>query len=713
MTHASSLESRVRAALRPGGVLARVWPGYEERHAQVELARDVARTLTQGGVLVAEAPTGVGKSVAYLLPAVLHALESGERVVVATCTKSLQDQLFERDLPALLGALGVSLSVARLKGKQNYLCPRALDLAEGTGEEERETLEALRAWAATDTAGDLDRFDPPDAEAFRRVRARVATDPSACSAAVCRRGRECFWSRARRAAAEARLTIVNHALLARAAEAEGLLPEFDVLIVDEAHRLEGVLSSQLERGVSRHRFEELLRLTGTGKAGRRAKGEASGGLLGRVRALALPLLGGDPSRERLFADLGSLGARADEARDDVTRLFAGLASPATDGETRGPYGARKRYRSQLELMGRDLEPLDIALEHCRSFASVLRRASGACFAADAGTAGEELSAELENVALRWDALHGDLADLTDPVDPEWVFWRTQAPGAKGAELRGAPVSVGLWARTQLLSKARAVVLTSATMSAGGDFGWAAERLGLGESSGLPYETASYPSPFPLERQMRVAVYDGGPDEAAAVAEVVAALSLATGRNALVLFTAHERLRKARALLAGLLPAGRPLFAQDIDGPAGLLVDRFRAARGAVLLGVQSLWEGVDFPGESLELLVVAKLPFSVPDDPLVEARAERLRERGQDPFRADSVPEAVVRFRQGVGRLIRRSDDRGVLVVCDPRLAKASYRGPFRAALPVEPTVWRDATELAADAARFLAEVGIVATEDP
>lgn len=703
-----ALESRVVSALLPGGTLARAWPGYEERGSQVELARDVARTLGRGGVLMAEAPTGVGKSLAYLLPAVLHALESGERVVVATCTKSLQDQLYERDLPALLAALGERLPIARLKGKQNYLCPRALDL-EGGGEEERETLEALRAWAAGEAEGDLDRFEPPDPEAFRRLRARVATDPSACTAAVCRRGRECFWARARRAAAEARLVVVNHALLARAADSEGLMPEAEVLVVDEAHRLEGVLSSQLERGVSRHRFEELLRLTGAPRPARRGRSDAAGGLLARVRAMALPVLPGDPARERLFADLESLGRRADEVRGDAERFFAALAP---EGGPAGPYGRRARYRSQRELLGREIEPLDVALEHCRTFATVLRRAAGACLAADAGSAGEELSAEAENVALRWDELHADLASLAEAIDPDWVYWRSLAPGSRGAELRGVPVSVGDFARRQLLARARAVVLTSATLSSGGDFEWAADRLGLGEERGLPYASASYPSPFPLERNMRVAVYDGGPDEAAAVSDVVAALAAATPRNVLVLFTAHERLRRVRTRLAGLLEPGRLLLAQDVDGPAGLLVDRFRAARGAVLLGVQSLWEGVDFPGEALELLVVAKLPFSVPDDPLVEARAERLRERGLEPFRADAVPEAVMRFRQGVGRLIRRSDDRGVLVVCDPRLATASYRGPFLAALPSEPGRWRDATELAAEAARFLAEVGIGAGED-
>jgi DNA polymerase-3 subunit epsilon/ATP-dependent DNA helicase DinG len=704
-----ALAPRVVSALRAGGLLAARWPGFEERHAQVEMARDVAAALERGGTLMAEAPTGVGKSVAYLLPAVLHAHEQERRVVVATCTRSLQDQLFERDLPALLDALGVSLPVARLKGKQNYLCPRALELAD-PAEGEEETLEALRAWAAEDPAGDLDRFDPPDAEAYRRLRPRVATDPSACNGATCRRGRECFWARARRAAGEARLTVVNHALLARAAEAEGLLPEYDVLIIDEAHRLEGVLSSQLERGVSRHRFDELLRLTGSARTGRRRGADAAGGLLARARGVALPLLAGAEARDRLVEDLERLGGRADAVRSDVERLFARFTD-AQDG-ARGPYGVRRRYRNQRELLGRELDELEVVLEHGRTYATTLRRCAGAVIAAGTGRSGEDIAGELEMVAARWDRLGADLTELCDATDPDWVYWRTQSPNARAAELRGAPVSVGAYARDTLLARARTSVLTSATLSSAGDFSWAAERLGLSSDAGVACETASYESPFPLREQMRVHVLDGGPDEAATVAAVVAELASRTTRNALVLFTAHERLRRARTRLAGLLPPERLLLAQDVDGTTGVLVDRFRAARGAVLLGVASLWEGVDFPGETLELLVVAKLPFSVPDEPLVEARAERLRERGLDAFRADALPEAVVRFRQGVGRLIRRSDDRGVLVVCDPRLASASYRSPFLAALPVQPQLWRDARGLAEAAARFLDESPVRERQD-
>jgi Rad3-related DNA helicase len=740
-----SLAGRVERAFLPGGALARAWPHWEERPGQRAFAIEVAHTIERGGVLLAEAPTGVGKSLAYLLPAVLHAVGapgqegSDERVVVATCTRSLQDQLYERDVPALLAALGIELSFAVLKGKQNYLCPRALEL-ESPGEEgeegeddgdtfaallepprsrrhepkasvsnvDHEMLESLREWAARDPSGDLDRFDAFDGDAFGRLRARVATDPAACTAATCRRGRECFWLRARRRAAEARLLIVNHALLARAAGADGLLPPYDVLIVDEAHRLEGVLSSQLERGASRHRIEELLRLTGTYTGGRRGTG-----LLARVRSFALPLLAGGAARERLVSELERLDARAEAARTDADALFARLAVATPSAA--GGYARRVRHHDMEGLLGRDLQPLEVVLEHARTFADVLRRAAtGVQLASDSAELKTELVGELETVSARWTGVHDDLAALADAGDRDWAYWRSQGMQSRIAELHGAPVWVGEHSRRLVAAGPRASVLTSATLSAGGDFTWSADRLGLGEEYGAPYTSLTVPSPFPLAQQMRayVLAHGGERDEAESIAITVAELSRIARRNTLVLFTAHERMRRAHARLRSLLPPGLPLLAQDRDGTAGRLAERFRGERGAVLLGVQSLWEGVDFPGEALEVLVVARLPFSVPDDPVVEARGERLRERGLEPFRHDSVPEAVMRFRQGVGRLIRRATDRGVLVVCDARLARASYRGPFLAALPVEPTLWNDPRGLAAEAGAFLGSMDAARMEE-
>ncbi len=696
-----SLVREVERLLAPGGRLSQRWPRYEERAAQGRLAADIARVVEQGGVLLAEAPTGVGKSLSYLLPAVLHAQAGERRVVVATCTRSLQDQLFERDLPALLEALDLRLSCARLKGKQNYLCPRALQQAGGRGLEEDETLDELRRWAAADEEGDLDRFPASDPEAMRRLRGRLGADPHACTMLTCRKGRECYWVRARRAAAQARVVVVNHALLAISGEVEGLLPDFDVLVVDEAHRLESVLLGQLEVGVSRNRIEEVLRLVGTGRRRGGVAAASAGspaGLIARVRGFALPLFGaekGGSGAER--EELDALGKRVTQAREDADRFFAAIEPR---GERHEVYGARERYRSALELLGRDLEPLESILSHCNRFARSLHLLAEDLDALHAGETADDLVGELEQAGGRFAQLGVDVGHLSEATHRDWVYWRSS--GGRGVELHGAPVSVGDHARRLVIGRARAAFLTSATISTGGDFGFLAERLGLGESRGLPYETASYPSPFPLATQMRVFVYEGTGGEAEVVSEVVAELARATGRNQLVLFTAHERLRRARERLLSSLGAGGTLLAQEWDGPASLLAERFRLERGAVLLGVQSLWEGVDFPGEALEILVVAKLPFSVPDEPLVEARGERLREQGLDPFQHDAVPEAVLRFRQGVGRLIRRSDDRGVLVVCDPRLVTASYRRPFLDSLPVAPERTRDVRALAAGAARFL-----------
>lgn len=690
-----SLAARIQRLFGPGGALPARWPKYERRDEQVALAVHIARAIENGDVLVAEAPTGVGKSLAYLVPAVLTALERERRVVVATCTKSLQDQLVERDIPALLEALDITLPVQRLKGKQNYLCPRALDLEAAPLADESDLLDALRRWAASDTDGDLDRFPAADAEGFRRLRARVATDAASCTAATCRRGRECFWVRARREAQEARLVVVNHALLALAGESDSLLSDFDTLIVDEAHRLEGVLLSQLERGVSRHRFEELLRLVGTGRGVAR-RGEASAGLIHGLRAIGA-------ARAASTAPLERLAERVGEARADAARFFEQLRHEGADG----PYASRRRYRNVTELVGGELGPLEALLVHCREFARQLHTLGAEL--SGGGKSAVELSAECDQVAARFDALGADLEHLTGGAGPEWVTWSTS--GGRGVELHGVPVSAGDTARRLLTSRSRATILTSATLSVGGRFDFSAGRLGLGEEWRAPYESFATASPFPLARQMRAYVFDSGLAEAEAVAAVVTALAPA-GRNQLVLFTAHERLRRARErLIADPLTAGA-LLAQEWDGPAGQLSERFRARRGAILLGVQSLWEGVDFPGEALEIVVVAKLPFSVPDDPLVEARSERLRARGEEPFTADAVPEAVLRFRQGIGRLIRRADDRGVVVICDPRLATASYRGAFLDALPVPVQVSRDARALAEDAVQFMSEP-MVLKEEP
>ena len=482
-----SLVRRTEEFFAPGGRLATRWPAYEARASQRELAADVARVFENGGVLLAEAPTGIGKSLAYLLPAVLTAIETERRVVVATATKSLQDQLFERDLPVLLETLGVRVPCARLKGKQNYLCPRALEDADASAPEERATLEEVRAWAAEDPAGDLDRFPASDAEAFRRLCGRVAADADGCRMATCGRARECFWVRARRRAGEAKLVIVNHALLALGGDADGPLPPFDLLVVDEAHRLEGVLLGQLERGASRHRFEEALRLIG---AGRRRGGApaGAGGLAARMSGLMLPLFD-DVRREEIAAEVSAMVARVGQARDDVEGFFAAVEPR---GKRTGLYGVRERFRSAADLLGGDLDPLETLLSHCTHFARMLARWSyhAADPVGERMRSADDLANDLERAAGLWSALGADLEHLTEASRRDWVYWRTAASSgaeseraARGVELHGCPVTVGDVARRLLKDRSTAAVLTSATLSAASDFAFSAARLGLGEKIG--------------------------------------------------------------------------------------------------------------------------------------------------------------------------------------------------------------------------------------
>ena len=311
-------------------------------------------------------------------------------------------------------------------------------------------LDHLRAWGSQDPEGDLDRFPAADPEAFRRLRGRVGADATACTAVTCRRGRECFWVRARRNAAQAPLVVVNHALLALSGEVEGLLPDADVLVVDEAHRLEGVLLQQLERAVSKNRFEETLRLTGAGARGARG----SGGLLARAASYALPLVDGRERAADAHQALERVSRTVTECREDVARLFEALA-PESSGHP--VYGARARYRSAVDLFGPHLEPLEAVLAHCSSLARGLHRFADDLAVPNAGNAALELSAELEQVSGRWAALGSDLSDLGQAERPDWVYWRSAS--GRGVELHGAPVAVGAHARRLVFSRARATVLT--------------------------------------------------------------------------------------------------------------------------------------------------------------------------------------------------------------------------------------------------------------
>lgn len=663
-------EEEVEGFFGPQGPLARTLPGYEARPQQAEMARAVARALSEGGTLLVEAGTGVGKTLAYLLPAALYALRHGRRVVVSTHTLNLQEQLATKDLPLLVQALGEEgrrLRWAVLKGRGNYLCLRRWARARSTpalSPEEARLLCKTLVWLQGTPTGDRAELTLPlrDAEVWERLSAQA--------------GRECppeqgpcFLRFARDRAESAHLVIVNHALLmADIAREGGLLPPYDCLIVDEAHNLEEEATRQLGFALSLDRWEEPLealagprglavaavqayRTATASEARRAATAEAAAEVEGAVAR----------ARERLRSLYAACGALLQRRREEERAL---RLDPALRGQPSWGHVLRAWEDTRLAL-----EDLQAALRRLLLSLEGLEEAGLLDYEALRADL-QARSADLEELTLQAEEL------FTAPRDG-YVYWLEMGERGVGV-LQGAPLEVGPLLRERLFGPRRAVVLTSATLTAGGSFAHLRERLGVEEA-----REVALGSPFDFRRSALLCVLSDmpeptAPDYTRALAETVAQLVRVAGGRTLVLFTAHSALRHARRALLPLEKEGFRVLAQGVDGPPAQLAQRFQEDPRAVLLGTSSFWEGVDLAEGVLRVLVLARLPFAVPTDPLVAARAERY----EDPFTQYSLPQAVLRFRQGFGRLVRRKGDRGVVVVMDRRILSRNYGPWFVRSLP-------------------------------
>jgi ATP-dependent DNA helicase DinG len=696
-THAFAL-AQVERLIGPGGALARGFPGYEERDAQLAFALDVARALEGGGILLAEAPTGVGKSLGYLVPALLWARRAKEPVVVSTHTKQLQNQLTDVDAPRLSALLDQPARVARLKGKANYLCPRRWRHFAAEQAKKGKPASALEGgvaeWAHDSKTHDLDEFDFGRHPGGTALRARIASEPSFCHPGACRAA-ECAWKRARQKAAQAEILVVNHALLVTGMPGGNVLPPFRALVVDEAHHLDAVFTSQSTVRQSLPKLDALLALVHGGRTpahGADLLGLVAAGTEGRLKPA---------DRGELHEHLGALAALAPPLREAAHGFFGQVAASLRAVESDPSYEPRARFRQVEDVIGEIYDPLERVFTLGREGESRWRATLDCGARADATPEMEELSGDVAAALAAWQEWQSGLRFLTDPRDQEFVYWRGGAR-AETAELAAAPVDVARRVQQGLLPDLTSLVLTSATLTAGGSFRYVRERLGLAEDVAFAVSETVYPSPFDFARQLGAWVLDPH-DEAGAIA-AVELLARSLRRNTLALFTSHLALKRAARRLKPALEGTMPVWAQEVDGSAIELARRFRDARGALLLGVASFWEGVDFPGEALEVLVVTRLPFAVPTDPLVEARCERIDALGESSFARAMVPEAVLRFRQGVGRLVRRKSDRGVLAILDPRIVNKGYGAHFRRGLPVALRTAPDARTLVDEATRFLGE---------
>lgn len=683
---------RLAALLEEGGAFAGSFPGYEYRPQQVQMLRAVAQTLNEGDHLLVEAPTGVGKSLAYLIPAVYWAVQNGERVVISTNTINLQEQLFRKDLPDLAQVLDLDFRAAVLKGRSHYLCPARLAALRRIGPSngtEMDVLARVLVWLPNSPDGDGDvLFLPTSAE--RMVWRDLSAEFEGCDPERCRffqRGR-CFFYRARRAAEAAHLVIVNHSLLlADIAVQNRALPDYRYLIVDEAHHLEAATTRGLSFEVDRAALRRLLE-----EVGRQRDPGAFTGLLGETLARC--------RRARLDREVvgkvagfaAEVACAAEQAIAALDRFFDGLEAFVEVQRE----GKRTQYAYPLRVTpGLRVQPAwdqvemawDEVVVPLHGVVDGLQRLAGGI--GDLATLGlkdvDDLEAQLLGIARRLGEVAGQINALVSQPDRNTIYWLEIGPGEKPLSLHAAPLHVGPLVEEHLFLKKEAVILTSATLRTAGSFDYLRERLHAWDAGELAVD-----SPFDYKSSTLVYIVDdipepGQPGYQRAVAEGMAALFRATGGRALALFTSYSQLRAtARAIAAPLRQADIVVYVQGEGLSRNQLLESFRTTDRAVLLGTRSFWEGVDVPGQALSCLAIAKLPFSVPSDPIFAARAETF----EDPFNEYAVPEAVLRFLQGFGRLIRTRTDRGVVAVFDRRLITRAYGPVFLESLP-DPTITR------------------------
>ena len=690
------------ALLEENGAFEAHFPGYEHRPQQVAMLRGVARALNRGEHLLVEAPTGVGKSLAYLIPAVHWAAQNGERVVVSTNTINLQEQLYRKDLPDMARVLPFKFRAAVLKGRSHYLCPARLQALRRRGAkspDEARVLAKILVWLPETADGDGDALFLPN-PTERAVWWQLSADHEGCDPERCRRfhGGGCYFYNARHAAESAHLVIVNHALLlADVAVQNRALPEYKYLIVDEAHHLEAATTSGLSFETDRSQLRRMLFEIGQVRQAGRVTGLLAE-ILGRCQKARLP----HDVMEQMELFVGKVGLAADRAMRQSDNFFNCLEQFVEEQKENrhSKYSFRLRVTSGLRVQPA-WEGVEIAWDDASApLAAVvdgLKRLADGLDDLDSFDIPdvEDLQAQILGVARRLGEVRVRVSQMITQPSSSLIYWLESAPNNDHLGLHAAPLHVGPLVEEHLFHKKESVVLTSATLRTNGTFDFLRERLNAWEADEL-----AVGSPFDYASSTLVYLVNDIPEPGQqgyqrAVEQGMAALFQATEGRALALFTSYSQLRTTlRAIRAPLAQTGITVQAQGQGISRVQLLENFRTGERQVLLGTRSFWEGVDVPGDPLSCLVIAKLPFSVPSDPIFAARSETF----DQPFFEYAVPETILRFLQGFGRLIRTRTDRGVVAVFDKRLLTKSYGPLFIESLP-DPTVRRGSLALLPGAA--------------
>ncbi len=644
----SDFVERVRAIFAEDGLLAKA-RNFEYRPEQQAMAAAVAATLEEQRHLVVEAGTGVGKSLAYLIPATLYAIEQKKKAIISTHTISLQEQLLHKDIPIVKKILPIEFEAALMKGRQNYLCPRRLERALQSATElfnttEQADLARLADWARTTTDGTLS--DLP-IEPDPKVWTQVCSEAHICTAKTCGQNPRCFFQQARKRMLAADVVVINHTLLfmllgspeEQEEREEGYLFPNDFIIFDEAHTIEQVASRQIGIGISQYGLRSTI--------------------------------------QRLY------NARSKKGLFTVTRDAAGVTLAASLVEEADRFFAaideRANFKKGRECRVREPEFVD---DQITGRLTALQARIGEVVRK---TEDEFLKSELQELGRRISDAREGISIFLQQSAEEYVYWiERTGKAAQNITLNAAPIDIAPVLRRMLFREDCTSVMTSATLAVGRpDLAYFRRRIGADEA-----EPLQLGSPFDFQKQMKLFVVRKMPDPrddaySAALAEWIGRFVEDTDGRAFVLFTSYRSMQQlAEEMESFFVRQKMNLLVQGKGAPRSQLLEQFKNTPRSVLFGTDSFWMGVDVPGEALSNVIITRLPFAVPDHPLTEAKLELIQARGGDAFTEYSLPEAILKFRQGVGRLIRTKSDTGIVVVLDNRIVTKTYGRAFLKALP-------------------------------
>jgi ATP-dependent DNA helicase DinG len=671
----------IASVLEYGGPFSKYFESYEHRPEQVAMLKAVANALSTGNHLMVEAGTGVGKSFAYLVPAAYFATQNNTRIVVSTNTINLQDQLIKKDLPNLKAALNLDVRTAVMKGRSNYLCPRRLDFMRSHGPKdatEMRVVAKILVWMLDNTSGDRNEINltgPTERDAWMRLSA----EDDNCTTETCmgRMGGACPFQRAKQAAQNSHILVVNHALLlSDVASGSKVLPEYDYVIVDEAHHMESAITGALSFRLTQNDIERMMK----------ELGGSSAGVLGRILT--------DLSQSLRPSDFGLLQQKIKHATDQAFRVeqlarqffivLGDFIAVQREGQPQSNYSWQMRIQPATrtlpgwdnveEMWGQTGETLALLVKSLEELYKNLGE-----LVAEGHDSVEDIMGNMSSVIRRMTEAEAAASGLMHKPSNELIYWVEVNPRGERLSLNAAPLRVGPLVQKHLWYEKASVIMASATMTTHGEFQYIRNTL-----SAEDVDTVSLGSPFDYESSTLLYVANDIPEPNVHGYQQVLDKTLidtakATGGRMLVLFTSYAALKKTAQAITG--PLAREdifVYEQGEGASPNALLESFKSTERAVLLGTRSFWEGVDVPGDSLSVVVITKLPFDVPSDPIIAARSELY----EDSFHEYYLPESILKFRQGFGRLIRTASDRGIVAILDRRVLTKQYGRLFLESLP-------------------------------